>query len=386
MGTDPTRRAFGRWACALGLGPLLASCGGGGSGDSPALALALVASSEAQYGRTVEEFMTANALPGVLAGVRVAGRPAWMRAFGRANRDRAVPLALGSTFPVRSVTKSFTVTLLLQFVRDGLLSLDHTIDRYIAGVPNGSLITLADLAGNQSGLADYSAQKGFLDIFLKDFLHVWTPQELVAFSFEVPPAFLPGQQYQYSNTNTVLLGLVIEKLAGQELGQVLRSRIFLPLGLAGTSYPSTAALPPPTPTPYAVDVDTGAAEELPLISPTSLAGSGAIASTLADLLVWGDELGRGSLIGAALQDLRKARSRPATNGPEYDRYGLGIGQIGNWFGHTGSGVGFQIATMNLAARNATISVMVNATPDGGRRDLNFAQELFEKLAAVVEAG
>ena len=81
-----------------------------------------------------------------------------------------------------------------------------------------------------------------------------------------------------------------------------------------------------------------------------------------------------------------ARSRPATNGPEYDRYGLGIGQIGNWFGHTGSGVGFQIATMNLAARSATISVMVNATPDGGRRDLNFAQELFEKLAAVVEAG
>jgi D-alanyl-D-alanine carboxypeptidase len=64
---------------------------------------------------------------------------------------------------------------------------------------------------------------------------------------------------------------------------------------------------------------------------------------------------------------------------------LGIGQIGDWWGHTGSGVGFQIATVNLASRNATVSVRVNATPEGSRRDLNLAQELFGRLAAVVEA-
>jgi D-alanyl-D-alanine carboxypeptidase len=101
--------------------------------------------------------------------------------------------------------------------------------------------------------------------------------------------------------------------------------------------------------------------------------------------VWGDALGRGSLLAPALQAQRKTRARDVTNGPEYDRYGLGIGQIGNWWGHTGSGIGFQVATMNLASRSATISVMVNATPEGSRRDLNLAQELFEKLAAVVEA-
>ncbi len=144
-------------------------------------------------------------------------------------------------------------------------------------------------------------------------------------------------------------------------------------------------LPAPTPTGYAVDVVTGESDDQPPISPTSLAGSGAIASTLADLLVWGDALGRGSLISAALQDTRKSRARGATNGPEYDTYGLGIGRIGNWWGHTGSGVGFQVAAMNLASRNTTVAVMVNATPDGSRRDLNLAQTLFEKLAAVIEA-
>ena len=197
--------------------------------------------------------------------------------------------------------------------------------------------------------------------------------------------FPPGTQYKYSNTNTVLLGVVIEKVTGQPLGDVLSAQIFQPLGLSGTLYPSSAQLPAPTPTGYAVDVDTGEADDQPLISPTSLAGSGAIASKLADLLVWGDALGRGSLISAALQDTRKSRARGATNGPEYDTYGLGIGRIGNWWGHTGSGVGFQVAAMNLASRDTTVAVMVNATPGGSRRDLNLAQTLFEKLAAVIEA-
>ncbi|MDM0033557.1 serine hydrolase domain-containing protein [Variovorax sp. J22P271] len=386
MRFDLSRRQLGRWAGAAALAPWLASCGGGGSGDSGVLVALAANSRDAACVEAVDSIFATYHPPGILAGVNVAGQTPWMRAFGLADVARATPMALNSTFPIRSVTKSFTVTLLLQLVQSGQLALDHKIERYVAGVPNGNLIDLADLAGNQSGLADYSMQPGFFEVFVKDTLHVWTPQQLVAFSFAVKPAFLPGEQYQYSNTNTVLLGMVIEAVTGQLLGDLLAARIFRPLGLNGTRYPSSANLPPPTPTPYAVDVVTGVADDQPLISPTSLAGSGAMASTLADLLVWGDALGRGSLLGAELQSLRKSRARAVTNGPEYDRYGLGIGQIGDWWGHTGSGVGFQVATMNLASREATVSVMVNATPEGSRRDLNLAQELFEKLAAVVEAG
>ena len=386
MHCDLSRRRLGRWAGAAALAPWLAACGGGGSGASGVfVAPAAENAREAGYVQAVESIFAAYHPPGILAGVRVAGEAPWMRAFGRADVERNTPMALNSTFPVRSVTKSFTVTLLLQLVQSGQLALEHKIERYIAGVPNGHLIDLADLAGNQSGLADYSAQPGFLEAFIQDTLRVWTPQELVAFSFAVKPAFLPGEQYQYSNTNTVLLGMVVERVTGQALADVMAAQIFRPLGLSGTLYPFSAELPPPTPTPYSVDIATGVADDQPPISPTSLAGSGAVASTLADLLVWGDALGRGTLLNTAIQDLRKSRARAVTNGPEYDRYGLGIGQIGNWWGHTGSGVGFQVATMNLASRDATVSVMVNATPEGSRRDLNLAQELFEKLAAVVEA-
>ncbi len=384
MRFDPSRRRLGRWVGAATLVPFLSSCGGD-SDDSDASGSPAARTREADYARAVDSVATTDHAPGILAAVRVAGEAPWTRAFGKADVIRGTPLAPNSTFPVRSVTKSFTVTLILELVQSGQLALDDKIGKYVAGVPNGNLIDLADLAGNQSGLADYSQQPGFLEVFGRDTLHVWTPQELLAFSFAVEPSFLPGAQYQYSNTNTVLLGTVVEAVTGQSLADAMSTRIFKPLGLVGTRYPSTPDLQQPAPTGYAVDVVTGAIDDQPLVSPTSLAGSGAITSTLPDLLVWGDALGRGTLLTPALQALRKSRARTVTNGPEYDRYGLGIGQIGNWWGHTGSGIGFQVATMNLVSRDATIAVMVNATPEGSRPDLNLAQELFEQLAAVVEA-
>jgi D-alanyl-D-alanine carboxypeptidase len=324
-------------------------------------------------------------LPGVLAAVRRTGQREWSAAFGKADLDSGAALAVGSTFPIRSVTKSFTVTLVLQLVRDGRLKLTDTIDRYVPGVPNGHRITLADLAGMQSGLKDYSSTQAFFDLFVADFQRVWTERQLVDFGLAESPLFQPGAEYQYSNTNTVLLGMVIETVTRQTLAEQMAARIFAPLGLVGTAYASDPALPVPFPTPYAVNVNTGAASKLPQISPTSLAGSGAMTSTLADLLDWGDELGSGSLIGSTLAALRRSQSRPATNGPEYGNYGLGLGEIDGWWGHTGSGLGYQLACMSDPLSGTTIAVMVNATPDGGRRDLNYAQVVFEALAKVVAA-
>lgn len=385
MQFDASRRDLGRWAGAAALLPWLAACGGGGS-SSDAQFERIIAR-EAILTQAIQSFLSTYHVPGALVGLRLGSESPWLRAFGRADLAQATPMALNSSVPIRSITKSFTVTLLLQLVQSGRLGLDDKVARYWSGVPNGHLISLADLAGNQSGLADYSQQQGFFEIFAEDFQHVWEPQQLLALAFAVEPAFLPGERYHYCNTNTVLLGVILETVTGQPLADLLAEHIFRPLGLQGTLYPSSPELPPPSPVPYAVELATGLTEALPLISPTSLAGSGAMASTLADLLRWGEALGTGTLLSASLQALRTSRSRAVTNGPEYARYGLGIGEIGNWWGHTGSGLGFQVATMHLASRNMTIAVMVNASPDGGlpRRDFNLAQELFQKLAGLVES-
>lgn len=385
MPSDPSRRDFGRWAGVAAVAPWLAACGGGDNSD---FGVRTAIARHLAFTQIVEHFVSTYHLPGALVGIRVGAELPWLRAFGVSDVAARTPMSLNSTFPLRSITKSFTATLLLQEAQAGRMGLDDKVDRYWPGVPNGHLISLADLAGNQSGLVDYSQQPGFFEIFADDFTHVWTPQELLAFAFAVKPAFLPGEQYQYSNTNTVLLGVILEKARGQPLAELLGAQILRPLGLNGTHYPQTPELPPPAPVPYAVEVATGVAEALPAASPTSLAGSGAMTSTLADLLAWGEALGMGRLLSTSLQATRKSRSRVVTNGPEYDRYGLGIGAIGDWWGHTGSGLGFQVATMNHASRHVSIAVMVNASPEGEglSRDFNLAQELFEQLAKGVEGG
>lgn len=339
-----------------------------------------------QYDTAFRRLFAQYHMVGALASVRVPGEPEWKAALGYANLASATPSDFAGHYPIRSVTKSYTVTLVLQLVRDKLLSLDDRLDTYVAGIPNGVSITLAQLAGMTSGIADYSSNPKFLQAFAGDFGRPFTQEELVAYAIPGSPRFDPGAQYEYSNTNTVLLGMIVEQRLGTTLAQALQARIFTPLGLIGTTYPYVTALPDPHPSPYEVKLATGAPELLPDLNPTSLAGSGAMVSTLDDMQTWAAALGDGRLIGAALQIERVERSRVVTNGPTYDRYGLGLGILHGWWGHTGDGLGFQLATFYDPHTSSTIAVMVNSTPDGtAPPGLNFAEEIFKVLEAIATA-
>src|SRR5437762_13806019 len=117
----------------------------------------------AQYREAVLEVMSRYHIPGAVAGVWVPGQAPWKVAQGVADIQTRRPIGLDDYFPIRSVTKSFTVTVLLQLVRGGTASLDDTIDKYVPGIPNGNRITLAQLAGMQSGVKDYSQVPAFLE-------------------------------------------------------------------------------------------------------------------------------------------------------------------------------------------------------------------------------
>ncbi|MEO8507130.1 MAG: serine hydrolase domain-containing protein [Betaproteobacteria bacterium] len=361
-----------RWVAVLALVVPLASCL---SDDTTPNAT--------RYRTAADRIMQRYHIPGALISVRVPGESEWQAALGVGNVEQGTPIDPRGHFSIRSITKSYTVTVLLQLVREHALTLEDKLDKWIPGIPNGHLVSLADLAGMQSGIADYSASEAFGAEFGADPARAFTEQELVDFAIAASPVFAPGVQYDYSNTNTVLLGMVIERVTGLPLDQVLRTRIFAPLALSGTTYPHVVPLPLPHATPYDVNIVTGVTDQQPLISPTALAGAGAMVSTLDDLSTWALALGDGRLIGPELQHERIERSRVVTNGPEYERYGLGIGILHGWWGHTGSGIGWQAAAFYDPRSGATIAVSINATPNGGRRDLNLAQEIFSELAGVV---
>jgi CubicO group peptidase (beta-lactamase class C family) len=201
----------------LVIAALLASCriDDGGSNDDSLLA---------HYREAVLEVMSRYHIPGAVAGVWVPGRASWKIAQGDADVQTRRPIGLNDYFPIRSVTKSFTVTVLLQLVRDGTASLDDTIHNYVPGIPNGDRITLAQLAGMASGVKDYSQVPAFQKEFGEDLGRAWTPEELIAYAVSMSPVFDPGAQYDYSNSNTVLLGLVIEKITQSPLVEGCRTR------------------------------------------------------------------------------------------------------------------------------------------------------------------
>jgi D-alanyl-D-alanine carboxypeptidase len=119
------------------------------------------------------------------------------------------------------VTKTFTVTALMQLAEKGELSLDDPIETYVPGMPNGSA-TLRQLAEMRSGIPSYTFDQSFQDTVFSDPNHVWTPQELVDLVKGEAPMFAPGTMTFYSNTNLVLLGMAIEKVTGAPIAEVMK--------------------------------------------------------------------------------------------------------------------------------------------------------------------
>lgn len=317
-------------------------------------------------------------VPGVVVGVWAPGRKPWTLAEGLADVASGRPMRLDDRFPIRSVTKSFTVTLVLQLARDGALSLEDPVSRYVEGIPNGERITLANLAAMESGVKNYTETREFLNALLADPLKQWRPREIVDLTIPYSPVFEPAAEYDYSNTNTILLGMVVEAVTHRPIAEIYRKGILNPLGLKKTSYPDSAEIPEPHATPYLVDRATGNLEVCPTVNLSCFGAAGGMVTTLGNLHRYGRALGDGRLVGQAMQTMRLEHARPATSGPEYDRYGMGIGALKGWWGHTGEGLGYQAAVFYDPATRTVIAVLLNSS-----QPTNVATEVFKALADVV---
>ncbi len=148
--------------------------------------------------------------------------------------------------------KAGASTVILQLVDEGELGLDDPVSQYQPEVPNGENITIRQLLNMSSGLFSYTEDEAFNETLDAQSDKAWEPRELVEIGFEHQPYFSSGEGFHYSNTNTVLLGMIIEQLTGQPLEQEFQERIFAPLGMSDTLLPerSSAAIPDPHPRGY----------------------------------------------------------------------------------------------------------------------------------------
>ncbi|QQM41042.1 serine hydrolase domain-containing protein [Streptomyces liliifuscus] len=310
----------------------------------------------ARLDKAIEDVRQKADIPGVIVGLWMPGKGSYVRATGVADTATGRPMTTDPFMRIGSETKTFTVTALLQLVDDGRIRLDDPISKYIHGVPGGKRITLRHLAEMRSGLYPYSADPGFVHDLLSDPSRSFTPREVLAYGFKHKNTFKPGKQFQYSNSNLVLLGLVIEKVSGHNLVDFIDKRVLRPSHLHHTLFPLDAEFPEPHPRGYTDQTLSGEVEDSTDWNPSWGWAAGAMISNLHDLRRWAKIVATGTLLSPQTQ---KERLKTLPTGFPGTSYGLGIFNSDGWIGHNGSIPGYESVTVYLPSKKATLVVLLN---------------------------
>ncbi len=305
----------------------------------------------------IDHAMDRASVPGAIVGIWGPDGN-YVQTYGVADQASGAPMQTDFYHRIGSQTKTFTITGVLQLADQGKLGLDDPIAKYIDGVPEGANITLRQLARMQSGLANYSDSNDFQQAFFADPFANFTPQQLLDYAFAEPMKFPPGEGFLYCNTNTILLGLVVEKVSGQSLGDYIRDHITAPLGMSHTSFPTTNAFPDPHATGYTVQDADNSETTATEWNPSWGWSAGAMISTLEDMHTWAPALATGKLLTPQMQ-AQRLQTVSAPGMPTDDGYGLGIFDIGGWIGHNGSLPGYQTVAVYLPEKQTAMVVFIN---------------------------
>ena len=274
---------------------------------------------------------------------------------------------------IGSTTKTFVATVLLQLVGEGRLSLDDTVDRWLPGVVHGQgndgrRITLRQLLQHTSGLPDYISDVAS-DLtaagYSKNRWTTYTSGQRVAFAMQHPPSFEPGTGWKYSNTNYVLVGMVIKAVTGHSWEQEVQARIVRPLRLTHTLTPGNwPFLPGPHAHDYQQFEPGGALTDTTIAYlPFDGDADGSMISTAQDTNRFFKALVRGELLAPAqLAEMQRTVEVPADHGdPPGTRYGLGLEWTplscgGGYWGHSGDGFGYMAWPASDGRSSITISL------------------------------
>lgn len=312
--------------------------------------------------RILDDAITEHDMPGVTLAIwSPAGE--YVSSAGLADVEKKTEMTPALNHRIGSVTKTFVVTALLRLVDDGEVSLDDPISKYVDGIAEGDRITLRHLAGMTSGIPDYTNDADWQSAYLADPLATLTPQSLIEGIKDKSLHDEPGTVVEYSNSNTILIGLAIEKITGAPLSEVLRVEVTEPLGLDHTFLPEAAEFPEPHAQGYTKQTIDGSRAVATDWNPSWGWAAGAMISDLDDLKVWVPALATGQLLSPELQKERLAVT-PLSPEEQDSGYGLGLFRLDGWIGHNGGLPGYKTVTIYLPEKEMTLVAFVNSDVDG----------------------
>lgn len=325
-----------------------------------------------------EQALATTGVPSASVSIVQNGKVVYANAYGKARLDPATPAQPGMRYSIGSISKQFTATAILMLAEEGKLRLDDHVAKFVPGLTRGNEVTIRQLLSHTSGYQDYWPQDYVPPLMLEP----TTAQKILDLWARKPLDFDPGTRWQYSNTNYVIAGLIVEKASGMPLLEFLRNRIFKPLGMQSVADVNESTLTATDPTGY-FRYALGPPRPAPKEGRGWLFAAGELAMTADDLQKWNMSIINQTLLKPA--SYRELETEVLLKDGSPTGYALGIG-VARWNGHRvlqhgGEVSGFTSTSMLLPDDRVAIVVLTNQ--DAAEASAIIARGIREKLMQSV---
>jgi D-alanyl-D-alanine carboxypeptidase len=315
--------------------------------------------------------ITGDGVPGIMMSIVQPETGLWTGASGMADLSGNVALQPCNITRVGSTVKTFTAVTVMMLAEEGKLSLDDSASKYLSSsdirdIENAGAATIRQLMQHSSGIYNYIENLQFQTASLNDLVRTWSADDLLEYARKKPACFKPGSDVRYSNTNYILLGMIISNVEGKPFYDVFKEKIFDPLGLAMTKFAATDPVPDGIIRGYVDFYST-----LDVMDATWYSGwdyytaDGGLISNPNDMNIFLNALFDGQLISAASLKEMTSWMTPSEQDPEFFpvSYGLGIFRMETpwgeaWF-HSGDAIGYYAAMTYFPDSRTFITWAVN---------------------------
>lgn len=326
----------------------------------------------------LDEWHKAGKFPGATLGVVMANGESFGLATGYSDRDAMTPMKPTDRMPAGSTGKTFAAALAMQLIKEGKLNLDDKIEKYFSKeiwfkrVSNARDITVRQLMNHTSGLVRYEFKKEFTDFLTANPYKVWSPEDRLAYLFDAPAPFEAGKSWEYSDTNYIVLGMILEKLTGKEFYAEAKKRFVQKHKLANTIPQDGPVLKGVVQGYAGPNNPFGGKDKMIengkfIVNPQLEWTGGGWASTGEDLARWAKLMYEGKAFDPSMVPVM-LDGVSAKLGPNV-KYGLGViirptasGSV--TFGHSGFFPGYVTDMMYFPDRKIALAVQVNTSAPG----------------------
>ncbi len=326
----------------------------------------------------IRNLLDANKTPGATLEILRDGKVVYQRGYGLADIVHHIPAQVGTHYQIGSMTKQFTAAAILQLRDAGKISLDSPVATYLPTAPHASEITVRELLNQTSGLANYTQVPGFIHMAAKPGDY----RAILDLIKNKPLGFHPGSKWEYSNTNYILLGRIIEVVSHEHYENYVTEHEFAPAGMRQTTWIAHEANLRSMAVGYATSPRKDVTIAPPLVDAWAWS-AGAIVSTTNDVARWIQALQSGKIVTRA--DFTEMTTPPKLVGDPV--YGFGLmhdaydGQPRIW--HNGGTFGFSSTGMIFPAQHLIIVALTNSVRGPAGRIAGAAFDALEPSLAAA---